>query len=207
MAAAVRVQRTCKQPNGCAPTATSTSDPPNTCRISGQITHADNDRTENLLIDSVQRLVDHAGAIEAQPPVRLPEPHAPELEQAMLPRKAFFEEAEHIPADKAVGRIAAEILSPYPPGIPVVAPGEVITREVVAYLRSGMAAGMLIPDAAGPTVETLRVFPLSAVINKGPDRTRRPAARPVLHPDDAAAAHGGWCAEHLSSGHAHRDPG
>lgn len=49
-------------------------------------------------------------------------------------------------------------------------------------------------------------FPLSAVINKGPDRTRRPAARPVLHPN-TAAAHGGWCAEHLSSGHAHRDPG
>ncbi|MEU2588053.1 ornithine decarboxylase [Streptomyces avermitilis] len=128
-----------------------------TCRISGQITHADNDRTENLLIDSLQRLVDHAGTIEAQPPVRLPEPHALELEQAMLPRKAFFAEAEHIPADKAVGRIAAEILSPYPPGVPVVAPGEVITREVVAYLRSGMAAGMLIPDAADPTVETLRV--------------------------------------------------
>ncbi|MFI1422302.1 aminotransferase class I/II-fold pyridoxal phosphate-dependent enzyme [Streptomyces sp. NPDC020731] len=128
-----------------------------TCRISGQITHADNDRTETLLVDSLHRLVDTADAIEGRPPVRLPEPHALELEQAVLPRDAFFAEAEHVPADKAVGRVAAELLSPYPPGVPVVAPGEVITAEVVDYLRSGVAAGMLVPDSADPTIETLRV--------------------------------------------------
>lgn len=65
--------------------------------------------------------------------------------------------AEHVPASQAVGRVAAETISPYPPGVPVVAPGEVITREVVDYLTSGVAAGMLIPDAADPTAETLRV--------------------------------------------------
>ncbi|MEU6520585.1 aminotransferase class I/II-fold pyridoxal phosphate-dependent enzyme [Streptomyces sp. NPDC046978] len=128
-----------------------------TCRISAQITHADNDRTEKLLIDSLRRLVEDAGTIENQPPVRLPEPGALQLEQAMLPRDAFFVTAEHVPASQAVGRIAAETISPYPPGVPVVAPGEVITREVVDYLTSGVAAGMLIPDAADPTAETLRV--------------------------------------------------
>ncbi|PZG80730.1 ornithine decarboxylase [Streptomyces sp. NTH33] len=128
-----------------------------TCRIGGQITHADDDRTEKLLIDSLHRLVDHAGTIEARTPVRLPEPSALELEQAMLPRDAFFADAEHVPADKAVGRVAAEMLSPYPPGVPVVVPGEVITTDVVTYLRTGVAAGMLVPDAADPTLETLRV--------------------------------------------------
>jgi arginine decarboxylase len=128
-----------------------------TCRISAQITHADNDRTENLLIDSLHRLVEDAGTIENQPPVRLPEPRALQLDQAMLPRDAFFATAEHVPACQAVGRVAAETISPYPPGVPVVAPGEVITREVVDYLTSGVAAGMLIPDAADPTAETLRV--------------------------------------------------
>jgi arginine decarboxylase len=128
-----------------------------TCRISGQITHADNDRTENLFIDSLHRLVDHADSIETQPAVRLPEPPALELEQAMLPREAFFAAAEHVPARAAVGRIAAEMISPYPPGVPVVAPGEVITAPVVDYLTSGVAAGMLLPDAAAPTAKTLRV--------------------------------------------------
>ncbi|GGX69194.1 aminotransferase class I/II-fold pyridoxal phosphate-dependent enzyme [Streptomyces minutiscleroticus] len=128
-----------------------------TCRISGQITHADDDRTENLLIDSLRALTEHADAIEKQPAVRLPEPPALQLEQAMLPREAFFAPAEHVPARKAVGRVAAEMISPYPPGVPVVAPGEVITAAVVDYLRSGVAAGMLLPDAADPTAETLRV--------------------------------------------------
>ncbi|MFI1004195.1 aminotransferase class I/II-fold pyridoxal phosphate-dependent enzyme [Streptomyces galbus] len=128
-----------------------------TCRISAQITHADNDRTENLLVESLQRLVEQADTLEKQPAVRLPEPRALQLEQAVLPRDAFFASAEHVPADRAVGRVAAETISPYPPGVPVVAPGEVITREVVEYLTSGVAAGMLIPDASDPTAETLRV--------------------------------------------------
>jgi arginine/lysine/ornithine decarboxylase len=128
-----------------------------TCRISGQITHADDDRTESLLVDSLHRLVEQVDTIGKQPPVRLPEPRALQLEQAMRPRDAFFATAEHVPADRAVGRVAAEMISPYPPGVPVVTPGEVITREAVDYLTSGVAAGMLIPDAADPTAETLRV--------------------------------------------------
>ncbi|WP_079084482.1 hypothetical protein [Streptomyces longwoodensis] len=128
-----------------------------TCRISAQITHADDDRTENLLVESLQRLVEQADTLEKRPAVRLPEPRALQLEQAMLPRDAFFASAEHVPADRAVGRVAAETISPYPPGVPVVAPGEVVTREVVDYLTSGVAAGMLIPDASDPTAETLRV--------------------------------------------------
>jgi arginine decarboxylase len=128
-----------------------------TCRISAQLTHADDDETERLLVDSLGRLVDHAGTLENRLTVRLPEPPALELEQAMLPRDAFFAAAEHVPADQAVGRVAAEMISPYPPGVPVLAPGEVITAAVVEYLRSGAAAGMLLPDAADPSAEHLRV--------------------------------------------------
>lgn len=75
----------------------------------------------------------------------------------MLPRGAFFAEVEHVPAERAAGRVAAEMISPHPPGVPAVAPGEVITDEVLHHLRSGVEHGMLIPDAADPTVRTLRV--------------------------------------------------
>ncbi|CAL9279577.1 MULTISPECIES: ornithine decarboxylase [unclassified Streptomyces] len=128
-----------------------------TCRISAILTHADDDRTEQVLCDALRALVDGAGTIERPHPVALPQPGALELEQAMLPRDAFFGEAEHVPAEKAAGRISAETISPYPPGVPAVAPGEVITREVVDYLRSGVAAGMLVPDAADGSLETFRV--------------------------------------------------
>ncbi|MEV6806110.1 aminotransferase class I/II-fold pyridoxal phosphate-dependent enzyme [Streptomyces sp. NPDC051132] len=127
------------------------------CRISASITYADDDETEKLLVESVHALVERADTIERQPAVHLPAPGVLELEQAVLPRDAFFGPAEQVPADQAVGRIAAETISPYPPGVPVVAPGEVITAEVVDYLRSGVAHGFLIPDAADPDLDSFRV--------------------------------------------------
>lgn len=101
--------------------------------------------------------------MERRPSVRLPEPATLELEQAMLPRAAFFAPVEHVPAERAAGRISAELVSPYPPGVPAIAPGEVITDEVVDYLRSGVEHGVLIPDAADPAVRTLRVVAREAV--------------------------------------------
>ncbi|MFF8262599.1 hypothetical protein [Streptomyces virginiae] len=49
------------------------------------------------------------------------------------------------------------MISPSPPGVPVVAPGEVINAEVVDYLRRGVEHGMLIPDATDPSMKTFRV--------------------------------------------------
>jgi arginine/lysine/ornithine decarboxylase len=127
------------------------------CRISASITYADDDTTEQTLLDALRALVEKADTIERQPPVRLPAPSALEPEQAMLPRAAFFAPVEHVPVERAAGRISAEMVSPYPPGVPVIAPGEVITSEVLDYLRSGVEHGVLIPDAADPSVRTLRV--------------------------------------------------
>jgi arginine decarboxylase len=129
-----------------------------TFRMTAHFTHADDDDTERILVEAMAKLVDHAAEIERPPAVEIPSPHGLELEQARLPRDAFFGPAEHVPADKAAGRIAAEMLSPYPPGVPAVAPGEVITTEVVDYLRSGLAAGVLIPDASDSSLETIRVL-------------------------------------------------
>ncbi len=127
-----------------------------TCRISASVTHADDDETEKILLDALRALVDGADSIEHQPPVHMPEPSTLELEQAMLPGEAFLAEVDHVPAERAAGRIAAEMISPYPPGVPVIAP-DVITDEVLDHLRSGVEHGVLIPDAADPSVKTLRV--------------------------------------------------
>ncbi|MBV8429533.1 MAG: hypothetical protein JO244_00095 [Solirubrobacterales bacterium] len=56
-----------------------------------------------------------------------------------------------------VGRIAAEQVTPYPPGIPAIVPGERINQAVIDYLRSGREAGMVLPDPADPSLDTLRV--------------------------------------------------
>lgn len=129
-----------------------------TRRISASITHADDDETEKVLLDAVRSLVENAGSPERRPAVRLPEPRVLELEQAVQPREAFVGPAEQVPAERAVGRISAETISPYPPGVPVVAPGEVITQEVLDFLRSGVKHGFRISDAVDPSLETLRVM-------------------------------------------------
>ncbi|HEV7870289.1 MAG TPA: hypothetical protein VGO95_03440 [Modestobacter sp.] len=127
------------------------------CRISARITHGDDDETERALVDALRALVAAAGSMERPPRVDLPEPRSLELEQATTPREAFFARVEQVPVAKAVGRIAAEMVSPYPPGVPVLAPGERISQEAVDYLTTGVAAGMLVPDAADSSMETLRV--------------------------------------------------
>jgi arginine decarboxylase len=127
------------------------------CRISARITHADDDETERILVDALHALVDGAASMERPPRVDLPEPRSLELQNVMTPRDAFFAPVEQMPVADAVGRVAAEMVSPYPPGVPVLAPGERISQEAVDYLTTGVAAGMLIPDAADSSMKTLRV--------------------------------------------------
>jgi lysine decarboxylase len=73
------------------------------------------------------------------------------------PREAFFAPRESVPVERAVGRISAELIAPYPPGIPVLAPGEAVTVDAVDALRAARAAGTRIAYAADPTVRTLDV--------------------------------------------------
>jgi lysine decarboxylase len=79
------------------------------------------------------------------------------MEQARLPRDAFFGPTEDVPVGEAAGRIAAEMITPYPPGIPAVLPGERLTKAVLSYLTTGLAAGMNLPDASDPALRTIRV--------------------------------------------------
>jgi arginine/lysine/ornithine decarboxylase len=67
-----------------------------------------------------------------------------------------------VPVSDAVGEVCAELLCPYPPGIPLLAPGELITREVVAYLSSVMRGGGRIngqADASGRAVRIVEAAP------------------------------------------------
>ncbi|WP_278045291.1 hypothetical protein [Actinomadura roseirufa] len=103
-------------------------------------------------------LRDHIDDLRDAPEVSVPDPEDIRLELAVLPRDAFFGPAEQVPADWAVGRVCAEMLTPYPPGIPTVLPGERITAPVLEYLRSGVTAGMVIPDAVDAKVDSVRVL-------------------------------------------------
>jgi arginine decarboxylase len=78
-------------------------------------------------------------------------------EAALTPREAFFSSRETIDAADAAGRVAAEMVVPYPPGIPAIAPGEVVSRELVEALRESAAGGTRLSYCADPTLGTLQV--------------------------------------------------
>lgn len=80
-----------------------------------------------------------------------------EPEVAMCPRDAFFAASETVSAAAAVGRVSAETVAPYPPGIPVIAPGEVITAEFLGAPLEAASDGTRIAYCADPTVRALRV--------------------------------------------------
>jgi lysine decarboxylase len=80
-----------------------------------------------------------------------------EPEVALTPRDAFFAPRETVPVERAAGRIAAETVAPYPPGIPALAPGEVVRAELLAALREAAAAGTRMAACADPTLATVRV--------------------------------------------------
>jgi lysine decarboxylase len=79
-------------------------------------------------------------------------------EMAMPPREAFFCRNETLSACEAVGRVSAELVAPYPPGVPVLAPGEVITSAALDALRAARADGGRIAYAADPTLATVQVI-------------------------------------------------
>ncbi len=88
--------------------------------------------------------------------VRLPT--ALEHETVVPIREAFLGEAESVAVEDAVGRISAESIAGYPPGVPALLPGERVTAEVVGYLRELTIAGARLHGAADPAFETIRVL-------------------------------------------------
>ena len=81
-----------------------------------------------------------------------------ELGTAISPRDAFLGTGETVPVDEAVGRISTESIAGYPPGIPALLPGELISAELVEYLKELTTAGARLHGAADPTFTTGRVL-------------------------------------------------
>lgn len=77
--------------------------------------------------------------------------------QRMNPREAFFAPIRTVALEKAIGCICGETIAFYPPGIPVLCPGEEITEALVEYIRFYQANGMRLSGAVDSTLGTIRV--------------------------------------------------
>jgi arginine/lysine/ornithine decarboxylase len=77
---------------------------------------------------------------------------------ACSPREAFFGPSEALPIHACVGRTSAEMVVPYPPGIPMLGPGEEISAETVDYLAEAAARGVFVHGPRDLTLATLLVL-------------------------------------------------
>jgi lysine decarboxylase len=127
-------------------------------RVLATLSIADDDESAERLVDALWRWRESADELERPPAIHLPSPSELELETVMVPRDAFFGSTEMVSYEEAPGRIAAEQITPYPPGIPAVVPGERLNGAVVDYLRTGAESGMTLPDPVDPTMRTFRVL-------------------------------------------------
>jgi len=93
-----------------------------------------------------------------------PRPSVTSLSWSVVPqvgisiRDAYFADSELVDAKNAIGRISADLIAPYPPGVAVVAPGEVLTEDIVTGLSATQAAGVRIAYATDPTLKKFRVI-------------------------------------------------
>jgi lysine decarboxylase len=81
-----------------------------------------------------------------------------ENEVVCPPRDAFLGAFDVVGVDDAVGRVSSEAIAGYPPGIPVLLPGERITDEVIAYLRELKSTGARLHGASDPAFRTICVM-------------------------------------------------
>ncbi len=94
------------------------------------LTAADGEREFSRLRQGLDSL-----GLRGQPPFVCDLDAPPEPEQVCTPRQARLGKTRRIPLSQAMGRVAAEPVAPYPPGVPVIAPGERVTEKNLAYLR------------------------------------------------------------------------
>jgi arginine decarboxylase len=126
-------------------------------RVEALVSLSDDDGTADRLLAALQDMATASSGFPEPGSIHLPPPGDLEMETVMLPRDAFFGPVEDVPAEEAIGRVAAEQITPYPPGIPAILPGELIDGVAVDYLRSGAGSGMVLPDPADASVRTIRV--------------------------------------------------
>ncbi len=120
------------------------------------VTIGDTKKELDLLVTALQEMAQffETGATIVVPFVTIPD--IPKL--AMTPRDAFYATTEIVSFDEAAGRISAEFIMVYPPGIPIFIPGEIITEENIAYIRMNVEAGLPVQGPEDDELKLIRVI-------------------------------------------------
>ncbi|PLR97438.1 aminotransferase class I/II-fold pyridoxal phosphate-dependent enzyme [Bacillus sp. T33-2] len=120
------------------------------------ITPGDTETEAQVLIKALEELSKEFSLLAEEVEVKVLLPDIPLL--ALTPRDAFYAETEQVPFDESEGRIIAEFVMVYPPGIPIFIPGEIITAENLHYIKKTIEVGLPVQGPEDDQLNSLRVI-------------------------------------------------
>ncbi|CEG26671.1 aminotransferase class I/II-fold pyridoxal phosphate-dependent enzyme [Bacillus sp. B-jedd] len=123
------------------------------CIITPGDTQAEADILVNALAELAEEYIHQDGKPE---PLQVFLPDIPLL--ALTPRDAFYSETEVVPFEESEGRITAEFIMVYPPGIPIFIPGEIITKENLLYIKKNLEVGLPVQGPEDDEIKSIRVI-------------------------------------------------
>lgn len=120
------------------------------------LTYSDSVQDVEFLLDSLKRLAKENRKDNPLPLSYIPA--MPKFSTPLLsPREVFFRKKKGISREESLGKIAGEMVSFYPPGIPLIWPGEIITEESLMVIERGQKAGLMISGPADSALKTIQI--------------------------------------------------
>lgn len=119
------------------------------------ISIGDHQEEIDLLLKALQTLAGRFYKTRPANQVKVRVPTTPIL--AMSPRTAFYAETEEVPMEESEGRVIAESIMVYPPGIPIFLPGEIVSHENLEYIADCIEAGLPVQGTEDPDIQWVKV--------------------------------------------------
>lgn len=132
----------------------------------------DSKETLSVLINALREIANNV-SIKNVVKYFIPLPQIPE--SVVTPRDAFYGDIKTMELNEAEGEISAEMIMAYPPGIPIICPGERITQEVIDYVNILKNEEAELQGTEDPNVNNLRVLANRLVVLPSEDNVNQQA--------------------------------
>ncbi|GIO65486.1 aminotransferase class I/II-fold pyridoxal phosphate-dependent enzyme [Paenibacillus sp. JTLBN-2024] len=120
------------------------------------ITPGDNEETVSILLTALRKLSETYYKVNEANELIVKIPEIPQL--SLIPRDAFYGDTEVIPFKESAGRIIAEFIYVYPPGIPILLPGEVISQDNIDYIIDHVDVGLPVKGPEDRYIKNVKVI-------------------------------------------------
>lgn len=120
------------------------------------VTPGDNEETVSVLLTALRELAGTYYSVNTANELIVKIPEIPHL--SLIPRDAFYGDTEVIPFKESAGRIIAEFIYVYPPGIPILLPGEVISQDNIDYIVDHVDVGLPVKGPEDRYIQNVKVI-------------------------------------------------